>query len=104
MGRWYGTHPIYSRHWLDYGVDGDNDGRRSPWVTADALSSTANYLSKSGWVRGLSPFYEVNLPANFDYGLLGQKLWVQAGAMGISLLMVLTHKTRYPIWDVVTGW
>lgn len=60
--------------WLAQGVDGDGDGRRSPWVTADALSSTANYLSNSGWMRGLSPFYEVTLPASFDYKLLGQKM------------------------------
>ncbi|WP_296402412.1 lytic murein transglycosylase [Psychrobacter sp.] len=60
--------------WLEFGVDGNGDGRRSPWETADALSSTANYLSKSGWIRGLSPFYEVSLPANFDFSLLGQKM------------------------------
>lgn len=87
--------------WLDYGVDGDNDGRRSPWVTADALSSTANYLSKSGWVRGLSPFYEVSLPANFDYGLLGQKLPGSSWrAIGISPIdgAYLEAGTPFEMW------
>lgn len=87
--------------WLEFGVDGDGDGRRSPWVTADALSSTANYLSKSGWVRGLSPFYEVNLPANFDFSLLGQKLPASSWrAMGISPIdgAYLDAGTPFELW------
>ncbi|WP_019673514.1 lytic murein transglycosylase [Psychrobacter lutiphocae] len=60
--------------WLEHGVDGDGDGRRNPWATADALASTANYLSNSGWIRGVSPFYETTLPSTFDYHLLGQKM------------------------------
>lgn len=73
--------------WLAQGVDGDGDGHRSPWSTADALSSTANYLSNSGWIRGLAPFYEVQLPNNFDYRLVGSKQpLVQWRALGISPL------------------
>lgn len=56
--------------WIEQGVDGNGDGRKNPWSSADALSSTASYLASSGWVRGLSPFYEVRLPAGFDYQLL----------------------------------
>lgn len=63
--------------WQNFGVDGNADGRRNPWAMADALSSTAHYLAKSGWVRGLSPFYEVNLPQNFDYRLTGTKKTLQ---------------------------
>lgn len=59
--------------WLKHGVDGDNNGSRNPWSTADALASTANYLSNSGWVRGLAPFYEIRLPASFDYSAVGTK-------------------------------
>ena len=87
--------------WLEFGVDGDGDGRRSPWVTADALSSTANYLSKSGWVRGLSPFYEVTLPANFDFSLLGQKLpgssWRNMGISPIDGAYLDTN-TAFEMW------
>lgn len=42
--------------WLQQGVDGDSNGHRNPWSTGDALASTANYLSNSGWVRGLRTF------------------------------------------------
>lgn len=60
--------------WLKYGVDGNNDGRRSPWSVSDALSSTANYLASSGWVRGLEAYYEVRLPSTFNHQLIGQRL------------------------------
>ncbi len=68
--------------WLDYGVDGDYNGQRNPWSTADALASTANYLNGSGWVRGLAPFYEATIPANFDYSTVGTK---QSAARWASL-------------------
>lgn len=60
--------------WLAQGVDADRDGRHNPWARADALSSTANYLRNSGWVHGLAPFYEVQLPSRFNYALIGEKL------------------------------
>lgn len=56
--------------WMTEGVDGDDDGRKNPWNRSDALTSTASYLHNAGWVRDLAPFYEVRLPANFDYTLL----------------------------------
>lgn len=59
--------------WLKQGVDGDGNGHRNPWATGDALASTANYLSNSGWVRGLAPFYEVTIPTSFDYSTVGSK-------------------------------
>lgn len=59
--------------WLKEGVDGDNNGHKNPWSTTDALASTASYLSNAGWVRGLAPFYEVRLPASFDYSTSGSK-------------------------------
>lgn len=58
--------------WLSQGIDGNHDGKKSPWVIADALSSTANYLANSGWIDGLDAFYEVRLPTNFNYALIGQ--------------------------------
>lgn len=69
--------------WLKEGVDGDYNGHRNPWSTADALASTASYLSNSGWVRGLAPFYEVTIPAGFDYSVVGTKqsaaYWASVG-------------------------
>ena len=59
--------------WLVEGVDGDGDGHKNPWNMADALSSTASYLNRSGWQRGVDAVYEVRLPAGFDYRNLGSK-------------------------------
>lgn len=59
--------------WLDEAVDGNTDGKRNPWDSADALTSTASYLANAGWQRGLPTFYEVRLPANFDYRQVSQK-------------------------------
>lgn len=87
--------------WLAHGVDGNGDGRRSPWTTADALASTANYLSNSGWVRGLAPYYEVTLPPSFDYGVMGQKLPASAWqAMGVNAIsgMYVEPSTPLELW------
>ena len=69
--------------WLDEAVDGNNDGHRNPWHVADALSSTASYLSNAGWERGMASFYEVRLPADFDYRQVSTKKriadWQQVG-------------------------
>lgn len=51
-----------------FAVDHDGDGRRDIWETpVDALASTANYLSKSGWVTGETWGYEVVLPKGFNF-------------------------------------
>lgn len=53
---------------LEYAVDGDGDGHRDLWNSLpDVFSSTANYLSKSGWERGEPCFVEVKLPPGFNY-------------------------------------
>lgn len=74
--------------WAQFGVDGNGDGRRNPWAAADALSSTGNYLGRSGWVRGISPYYEVNLPQGFDYSQVNTKKtlqqWRQLGVQYVS--------------------
>jgi len=56
----------------EYAVDFTGDGRRDLWAgdAADALASTANYLSRFGWTEGLAPAVEVRLPAGFDYALV----------------------------------
>lgn len=54
-----------------YAVDFTGDGRRDVWSDdpADALASTANYLSRFGWKRGEPSIIEVTLPPGFDYRL-----------------------------------
>jgi membrane-bound lytic murein transglycosylase B len=55
-------------------VDFTGDGRRDIWSEdpSDALASTAAYLSRSGWTRGLPWGMEVTLPGGFNAGLLGR--------------------------------
>lgn len=87
--------------WLQHGVDGDGDGHRNPWSTADALASTANYLGQSGWVRGLAPFYEVALPGSFDYSTVGTKQsYAQWRALGVTSLdsSYLDSGTQLELW------
>jgi lytic murein transglycosylase len=87
--------------WLQHGVDGDGDGHRNPWSTADALASTANYLSNSGWVRGLAPFYEVTLPGAFDYNTVGSKRsFSEWRALGVTSIdgSYLDASTQFELW------
>ena len=63
-----------------YAVDYNGDGRRNIWTSIpDALGSTANYLREHGWRAGETWGYEVELPANFDYG----RAW-DAGEMSLG--------------------
>ncbi|MGH6646986.1 lytic murein transglycosylase [Aquabacterium sp.] len=53
--------------YLAYAVDADGDGRRDIWGSmADVLSSTANFLARSGWQSDEPWGLEVQLPAGFD--------------------------------------
>lgn len=87
--------------WMKFGVDGDGNGHRNPWATADALASTANYLSQSGWVRGLAPFYEATLPSSFDYSTVGSKQSAARwAAMGVDTIedVFLDANTEMELW------
>jgi lytic murein transglycosylase len=66
---------------LAYAVDFTGDGRRDIWSEdpTDALASTAAYLQRSGWTRGLPWGMEVTLPAGFDRSLLGRGKGRSAG-------------------------
>jgi len=39
---------------VEYGRDGDRDGRKDPFNMADAMASIANYLKRAGWEEGAS--------------------------------------------------
>ena len=55
--------------YLAHAVDGDGDGRRDIWGSmADVVSSTANFLARSGWRAGEPWGVEVQLPPGFDLG------------------------------------
>lgn len=88
--------------WQDEGVDGNGDGRRNPWDSADALTSTASYLANAGWQRGLPTFYEVRLPAGFDYRQVSQKKsladWRAQGVELIGDASVAPNNVMTELW------
>ena len=54
-----------------FAVDWDLDGRRDIWTTrGDVFASIANYLSGSGWKRGMPWGSPVTLPEGFDHSLV----------------------------------
>jgi len=56
--------------YIAHAVDFDGDGRRDVWKSeGDALASAANYLARSGYVKGQPWGLEVRLPDGFDYSL-----------------------------------
>ncbi len=59
---------------LAHAVDGDGDGKRNVYSSlADAFTSGATYLSRSGWQPGFRWGREVRLPEGFDYTEAGLK-------------------------------
>jgi lytic murein transglycosylase len=69
-GSWagaFGQTQFMPSTYMRLAVDGDGDGRRDLVASAaDALASTANYLSHSGWVHGAPWGYEVRVPAGYS--------------------------------------
>ena len=79
MGSWAGAlgHTQFiPTTYLSSAADWTGDGKKDIWNSKeDALASTANYLSKSGW-KGDRPWgWEVRLPEGFDRGLIGRRHW-----------------------------
>lgn len=59
---------------LNYGKDGDGDGKIDIWNNLDdVFASIANYLQREGWQAGQRWGVEVTLPGNFDAQLAGLK-------------------------------
>ena len=71
--------------YVAHAVDFDGDGRKDVWKSeADALASAANYLARSGYVKGQPWGIEVLTPEGFDYGLADgnerrMTTWTSAG-------------------------
>ncbi|WP_347312012.1 lytic murein transglycosylase [Defluviimonas sp. SAOS-178_SWC] len=78
--------------YLAYAVDFTGDGKRDIWSDnpADALASTAAYLSRFGWNKGQPWGVEVQLPRGFDFGLTGERVkkspaeWAALGVRGVE--------------------
>ncbi|MGR3490684.1 MAG: lytic murein transglycosylase [Shimia sp.] len=70
-----------------YAVDATGDGRRDIWGSdpTDALASTAAYLKRFGYVRGMPPFVQVRVPSGADTS--GQRMpsdWARRGIVGLD--------------------
>lgn len=95
VGSWAGamghTQFIPSSY-LRFAVDANGDGKRDIWSDdpTDALASTAAYLARNGWVKGMPWGVEVRLPNGFDYRMARRDLvkmpseWAQMGVTGID--------------------
>jgi lytic murein transglycosylase len=92
-GSWagaFGQTQFMPSTFLRLAVDFEGDGRRDIVDSApDALASTANYLSKSGWRRGIAWGFEVKLPDGYS-GPSGRKakqsmsFWASRGVTRID--------------------
>ena len=80
-------------------VDFDGDGKRDIWSDdpADALASTANYLARNGWIKGMPWGVEVTIPEGFDYTLADRDTkrmpsdWARIGVLGLDGAPVQDH-------------
>jgi len=81
--------------YLAFAVDFTGDGRRDIWASdpADALASTAAYLKRSGWRRGMPWGVEVRVPKGASFG--GTKRmpsdWAARGVVGTDGKPVPDH-------------
>ncbi|MFZ5964173.1 lytic murein transglycosylase [Thalassococcus sp. BH17M4-6] len=78
--------------YLDLAVDFTSDGRRDIWSDdpTDALASTAAYLARFGWVKGMPWGVEVRLPDGFDYASANRQTtrmpseWARLGVVDMN--------------------
>jgi membrane-bound lytic murein transglycosylase B len=61
--------------WFQYAVDYDDCGRKDIWTSyPDVFASIANYLVKNNWRNDEPVMVEVELPDDFDLGLIGKTI------------------------------
>ena len=84
-----------------YAADGTGDGIKNIWTEPrDALASSAYYLKRMGWKRGLIWGFEVRVPGDFDFSEAKLKQpkpvahWRDLGVKGLS------HKLEDGLGDV----
>ena len=91
-------------NYLQYAVDGDNDGKINLWDSLpDAFHSAGNFLQQLGWKKSQSWGQEVALPNQFNYALANGKTqrslkeWQRLGVTqpnGQPLLAQKTHRSE----------
>jgi len=130
-GSWAGAmgqNQFMPSSFLSYAVDHDGDGRRDIWETRpDVFASTANYLSRVGWVAGLRWGRAVSVPPRvLTSGLAGKEgrrpldAWSRLGVRqadgnplpdaDVPAWLVLANRDRGPTFlayanfDVILRW
>jgi membrane-bound lytic murein transglycosylase B len=90
MGSWAGAMgqlQFMPSTFVRYAMDADGDGRKDIWNTMpDIMESASNFLSQSGWQRGVTWGRQVRLPESFDTtqaGLETVKPLAQWQALGV---------------------
>ena len=54
--------------YADYAADGTGDGIKNIWTEPrDALASSAYYLKRMGWEKGLAWGFEISVPSDFNF-------------------------------------
>ncbi|MGH6728470.1 MAG: lytic murein transglycosylase [Pseudolabrys sp.] len=68
---------------VDYAIDFSGDGKRDIWSNVpDVLGSTANYLAKEHWQRGLPWGFEVTVPKGFDH-MISRRTFAEWAKRGV---------------------
>ena len=77
--------------YADYAADGTGDGIKNIWTEPrDALASSAYYLKRMGWQKGLAWGFEVSVPGDFNFAEARIKntktpaYWRDKGVTGIG--------------------
>ncbi|MGL4396216.1 MAG: lytic murein transglycosylase [Hyphomicrobium sp.] len=129
IGSWageLGQTQFLPRHYLNYAVDYDNDGRRDLMTDIpDIIGSTANFINSLGWKRGEPWLAEVQLTAELPWDQADLEIehtraeWVKWGVEGVgaplpadtlkaSLLLPMGRKgpafLAYPNFRVYLQW
>lgn len=95
---------------LNFAVDGDNDGKKDIWHTkADVFASSANYLHSFGWDDTYTWGREVQLPKNFDVSLQGREKskgkyltqWAQLGLRTVDGQSLPKLKKDIQAWLII---
>ncbi len=77
-----GQFQFLPRHYIDFGVDYDNDGHVNLIKSnADALGSAAKYMQHLGWRAGEPWLVEVRIPRNFPWERSGLDIEIPAAEL-----------------------
>jgi lytic murein transglycosylase len=130
IGPWsaeLGQTQFQPKHYFDYAIDYDGDGRRDLYRSVpDVIGTSANFVKSLGWKAGEPWLQEVRVPANMAWEQAGLDVklprakWAEMGVtaadgkklpadtMPASLILLMGRNgpafLAYPNFDVFTKW